>query len=155
MIDLIHETLDTLETALGQELLITIIVVLICLMHFKSSFLVSSMLPFAVLLSFIGMKLFRVDANIVALSGIAIAIGAMVDAAIVMIENIIRYVEEGERPLQAALRGAEEIGFTIVSLSVSLIAVWELRRFRLVFGAHSFVLKILGACGDSKEKSLT
>ncbi len=92
--ELIHETLDTLKTALGEEILITIIVVLICLMHFKSSLLVSSMLPFAVLLTFIGMKIFGVDANIVALSGIAIAIGTIVDMAIIICENILKKLDK-------------------------------------------------------------
>jgi Cu(I)/Ag(I) efflux system membrane protein CusA/SilA len=91
---LIHETLNTLETALTEEILITIIVVLICLMHFKSSLLVTSMLPLAVLISFIGMKLFGVDANIVALSGIAIAIGTIVDMGIIICENILNRLEE-------------------------------------------------------------
>ncbi len=91
---LIHETLGTLKTALGQEILITIIVVLISLMHFRSSLAVSSMLPFAVLLAFIGMKLFKVDANIVALSGIAIAIGTIVDMGIIICENIVKKLDE-------------------------------------------------------------
>ena len=54
---------------------------------------------------------------------LTISTGFVVDDAIVMIENISRYIEEGEKPLQAALKGAEQIGFTIISLTVSLIAV--------------------------------
>ena len=79
---LIHETLGTLNTALTQEILITIIVVLIAVIHLKSSLLISSLLPLAVLMCFMGMRVFKVDANIVALSGIAIAIGTMVDMGI-------------------------------------------------------------------------
>ena len=63
-------------------------------LHLRSSILISAMLPLAVLITFIGMKLFSVDANIVALSGIAIAIGTVVDVGIVLTENIIKHINE-------------------------------------------------------------
>ncbi|PJB38872.1 MAG: acriflavine resistance protein B, partial [Deltaproteobacteria bacterium CG_4_9_14_3_um_filter_51_14] len=84
---LIAETLDTLNTALAEEILVTIIVILIALMNLRSSFLVSALLPLAVLMCFIGMRVFKVDANIVALCGIAIAIGTIVDMGIIITEN--------------------------------------------------------------------
>ncbi|HID21737.1 MAG TPA: efflux RND transporter permease subunit, partial [Planctomycetaceae bacterium] len=76
---LIYETLGTLNTALVEEILVTIIVVIVMVMHLRSPILISGLLPLAVLMCFIAMKVFHVDANIVALSGIAIAIGTMVD----------------------------------------------------------------------------
>ncbi len=85
---LIHETLDTLSTALWQEILITVIVVLVLLRDIRSSLLISTMLPLGVLATFVVMKLTGVDANIMALGGIAIAIGTMVDIGIVFTENI-------------------------------------------------------------------
>ncbi len=91
---LIKETLGTLESALIQQILITIIVVILMIMHFKSSVLISGLLPIAVIMTFIFMKLFHVDANIVALSGIAIAIGTMVDMGIVVTENIVKHLDE-------------------------------------------------------------
>ncbi|MBU4264187.1 MAG: efflux RND transporter permease subunit [Proteobacteria bacterium] len=115
---LIHETLGTLKTALGQEILITIIVVLISLMHFKSSFVVSSLLPFAVLLSFIGMKVFGVDANIVALSGIAIAIGTIVDMGIIICENIVTKLDEAgpeANSLVIIYEAATEVGSAVLT----------------------------------------
>ena len=90
---LIYETLGTLSAALSEEILVTIIVVLVMLMHIRSSLLISGLLPLAVLLCFIAMKSFGVDANIVALSGIAIAIGTMVDMGVVLSENISRHLE--------------------------------------------------------------
>ena len=90
---LIHETLGTLNSALTEEILVTIIVILIMVMHLRSSLLISSLLPIAVLMTFIAMKLFGVDANIVALSGIAIAIGTMVDMGIVICENILKHLD--------------------------------------------------------------
>jgi len=89
---LIYETLGTLNAAISQEILVTIIVVLVMVMHLRSSALISSMLPLAVLLCFLGMKAFGVQANIVALSGIVIAIGTIVDMGIVVCENILRHL---------------------------------------------------------------
>ena len=86
---LINETIGTLEEALTLEILITIIVVILLLFNLKSSLLVAGTLPVAVLMCFIAMKYFGVDANIVALSGIAIAIGTMVDMGIVLTESIL------------------------------------------------------------------
>src|SRR5262249_38077388 len=81
----------------------------------------------AVPLSLVGtfgvMYLLGYSLNNLTLMALTISTGFVVDDAIVMIENITRYIEQGERPLQAALKGAEQIGFTIVSLTVSLIAV--------------------------------
>ncbi len=91
---LIYETLGTLNKALTEEILVTIVVILLLVAHLRSSFLIAGLLPVAVLMSFIFMKIFGVDANIVALSGIAIAIGTMVDMGIVISENILRRGEE-------------------------------------------------------------
>ncbi|UCG29039.1 MAG: efflux RND transporter permease subunit, partial [Bacteroidales bacterium] len=88
---LIKETLGTLEEALTLEVLISIIVVLILVFNLRASFLISSILPIGVLMTFVVMRRFGVDANIVALSGIAIAIGVMVDVGVVFTENIIRH----------------------------------------------------------------
>jgi len=93
---LIKETLHTLNEALSLEILITILVIILMVFNLRASVLISSLLPVAVLLVFIGMKLFNVDANIVALSGIAIAIGTMVDVGVILTENIIRHIEEAK-----------------------------------------------------------
>ena len=93
---LIKETIGTLERALTHEILISIIVIIILVLNLRASILISSLLPVAVLMTFIVMKWAGVDANIVALSGIAIAIGVMVDVGIVFVENIIRHLEMPE-----------------------------------------------------------
>ncbi len=92
--ELIQETLDTLDEALTLEVLITILVIIIMVFNLRASILISGLLPVAVLMVFIGMKFFNVDANIVALSGIAIAIGTMVDVGVILSENIIRHIDE-------------------------------------------------------------
>lgn len=90
---LIKETIGTLESALSHEILISIIVIIVLLINLRASIIISGLLPIAVLMAFILMRFFRVDANIVALSGIAIAIGVMVDIGIIYVENITRHLE--------------------------------------------------------------
>lgn len=90
---LIKETIGTLESSLTHEVLICIIVVLILVLNLRASIVIATMLPLAVLATFIIMKLSGVEANIVALSGIAIAIGVMVDVGVVFMENVVRHVQ--------------------------------------------------------------
>ena len=92
--ELIQETLQTLNEALTLEILITILVIIVMVFNLRASILISGLLPVAVLMVFITMKLFNVDANIVALSGIAIAIGTMVDVGVILAENMIRHLED-------------------------------------------------------------
>ena len=87
---LIRETIGTLEEALTHEVLICIIVVLILVINLRASAVIAAMLPLAVISTFIVMKMVGVEANIVALSGIAIAIGVMVDVGVVMMENVVK-----------------------------------------------------------------
>jgi Cu(I)/Ag(I) efflux system membrane protein CusA/SilA len=94
---LIDETVETLTSALTEEVVITAIVILLFLMHVRASFVVAATLPIAVLMAFIGMRLFNVDANIMSLAGIAIAIGTMVDMGIIVSETIYDHLAEWER----------------------------------------------------------
>ncbi len=115
---LIKETIGTLEEALTLEILITIIVVILLLFNIKSSLLVAGSLPIAVLMCFIAMRYFGVDANIVALSGIAIAIGTMVDMGIVLTESIIDRKEKyfGKESLMTSVYEATmEVGSAVLT----------------------------------------
>jgi Cu(I)/Ag(I) efflux system membrane protein CusA/SilA len=115
---LIYETLGTLNDALVQEILVTLLVVIIMMAHLRSSVLIGATLPLAVLMSFIAMKLFGVDANIVALSGIAIAIGTIVDMGIVICENILRHLDEAPPDvprLDVVHRAASEVGGAVLT----------------------------------------
>ena len=116
--ELIKETIGTLEEALSLEILITIIVVILMLLNLKSTLLVSSVLPVAVLMCFIAMRYLGVDANIVALSGIAIAIGTMVDMGIVMAESMVKRMEEapeGENLLETIYQATVEVASAIIT----------------------------------------
>ena len=121
---LIQETLGTLENAVRQQVLVTIIVVLLMVLHLRSAALISSILPLAILFSFIGMRLFKVDANIVALSGIAIAIGTIVDMGIVLVESILRHLEKAdpdERRLDVVHRACSEVGSAVLTAVLTTI----------------------------------
>ena len=116
--ELIQETIGTLEEALSLEILITIIVVILMLLNLRSSLLVSGSLPVSVLMCFIAMKYFGVDANIVALSGIAIAIGTMVDMGIVLTESMVRRMEEapqGETLLTTIYAATTEVASAVIT----------------------------------------
>jgi len=109
------------------ELLLAVVLVVIVIFAFLHSLRATVIASLAVPISLIGtfgiMYLLGYSLNNLSLMALTIATGFVVDDAIVMIENIARYIEEGEPPMQAALKGATQIGFTIISLTVSLIAV--------------------------------
>ena len=151
--ELIYETLGTLNNALTDEILVTVIVVLISMMHFASSILISAVLPLAVLICFVAMKQFGIDANVVALSGIAIAIGTMVDMGIVVCENILRHLDEwrkekaakstlGDRSsLRVIYEASTEVGGAVTT-SIAMTIVGFLPVFVMV-GAEGKLFKPL------------
>lgn len=141
---LIHETLGTLNAALYEEIMVTIIVVLVMVTHLRSSILISGLLPLAVLMSFIAMKYFGVDANVVALSGIAIAIGTMVDMGIVICENILKRLAEAEagaNRLEVIWQASTEVGSAVLA-AVSTTVVSFLPVFSMI-GAEGKLFKPL------------
>ena len=122
--ELIYETLGTLEEALSLQILITILVIIVMIYNLRASILISSLLPIAVLMVFIAMRYFGVDANIVALSGIAIAIGTMVDLGIILSENVIKHVDEappGQKMMTTVYKGAAEVSSAILTAVATTI----------------------------------
>ena len=122
--ELIQETLTTLDEALTLEILITILVIIVMLFNLRASILISGLLPVAVLMVFIAMKFFNVDANIVALSGIAIAIGTMVDVGVILSENIIRHIDENkikESINSVVYRATKEVSGAIITAVLTTI----------------------------------
>ena len=149
---LIYETLGTLEDAVRQQILVTIIVVVVMVLHLRSAALISGVLPLAVLFSFIGMRLFNVDANVVALSGIAIAIGTIVDMGVVLTENILKHLDEAdpeEDRLEVVYRACTEVASAVVTavlttvvsfLPVFTMAAAEGKLFRPLAYTKTFAL---------------
>lgn len=121
---LIYETLGTLNAAVYEEILITIIVVLFMIKHLRVSAIVSCLLPAAVLFAFVFMKIFKIDANIVALSGIAIAIGAVVDVGIILSDNILKRIGEAdpsESRLKVIYDASSEVAVPILTSQATTI----------------------------------
>ena len=127
---LIKETIGTLESALSHEILISIIVIIVLVMNLRASLIVAGLLPIGVLMTFILMRFFGIDANIVALSGIAIAIGVMVDIGIVDVENILRHLEmpenkgiRGKKLMQVIYQATTEVRAAVVtSIATTIVS---------------------------------
>jgi HAE1 family hydrophobic/amphiphilic exporter-1 len=129
-IELISDRTQTIRAAVADvqfTLLLTIALVVMVIFLFLRSFWATVIPAVTVPLALLGacalMWVFGYTLDNLSLMALTISVGFVVDDAIVMLENITRYIEEGERPLAAALKGAREIGFTIVSISISLVAV--------------------------------
>ncbi|WP_417266389.1 efflux RND transporter permease subunit [Brumimicrobium sp.] len=122
--ELINETIGTLEEALSLELLIVVLVVVVMVLNLRASILISSLLPVAILMVFIAMRYFNVDANIVALSGIAIAIGTMVDLGIILSENVIKHIKESpksQKLIDTVYNGVAEVSSAILTAVTTTI----------------------------------
>ncbi|MFO0903736.1 MAG: efflux RND transporter permease subunit [Pirellulales bacterium] len=104
---LINETVETLTESLREELVITAVVIVLFLLHFRASLIVAVTMPMAVLMAFIGMQWFHIDANIMSLAGIAIAIGEVADLGIIISENIYQHLVEWEASQSANAQAAD------------------------------------------------
>ncbi len=131
--DLILRAIKTLKTTLIEESIIVALVCVIFLLHVRSALVAILMLPVGVLIAFIVMRLLGMNSNLMSLGGIAIAIGAMVDAAIVMIENAHKHLErlkEGESRADAMITACKEVGpalfFSLLIITVSFLPVFTL-----------------------------
>lgn len=138
---LINRSINTLRSALSQEIIITVFVIVVFLMHFWGSLVISLVLPVGVLVAFIFMRIMGVDANIMSLGGIAIAIGVMVDSGCVLVENIYRRIAErraernlpslpSQERLQVCTDAAKEVGkpviFALLTTIIGFIPVFVL-----------------------------
>jgi copper/silver efflux system protein len=131
--ELIHRAIATLNRTLIEESIIVALVCIVFLLHARSALVAILMLPVGILISFIAMRLLGLNSNIMSLGGIAIAIGAMVDAAIVMIENAHKHLERlkpGESRLEAIGAACREVGpalfFSLLIITVSFLPVFTL-----------------------------
>ncbi len=131
--DLIHRAIDTLRDKLLEESLIVALVAILFLLHVRSALVAIVVLPIGILLAFIVMRLLGIDANIMSLGGIAIAIGAMVDGAIVMIENMHKHLERAGPEVdrwEVVLRSARQVGpplfYSLLIITCSFLPVFAL-----------------------------
>ena len=119
----VRASVEDVEFELLICIALVVMVIFVFLRNLSATFIPSVAVPLSLVGTFAVMYMLGYSLNNLTLMALTISTGFVVDDAIVMIENIMRYVEEGEAPLHAALKGAEQIGFTIISLTVSLIAV--------------------------------
>ena len=134
--ELINQAIDTLKQTLTEEMIVVSLIIMVFLLHFRSALIAILTLPVAILLSFIPMSGQNLTANIMSLGGIAVAIGAMVDASIVMIENIHKRLEEWAERHQLGsrtdviIRAMQEVGpsifFSLLIITVSFLPVFAL-----------------------------
>ena len=152
--EVIERTIGTVYSALSQEIIITVIVILLFLLHFKSSILVSLTLPFGVGISFILMKFLGIDSNVMSLSGLVIAIGSMVDMGIIMTENIYSHLAEKpdaskEERIEIIVRSAREVGPAILTAVATTIVT-----FLPVFGLEGSEGKLFGPLAWAKTLAM-
>jgi multidrug efflux pump len=119
----IRASVEDVQWELGITIALVVLVIFIFLRNLPATIIPSVAVPLSLVGTFAIMYLLGYSLNNLTLMALTISTGFVVDDAIVMIENIARFIEQGDPPLQAALKGAEQIGFTIISLSVSLVAV--------------------------------
>jgi hydrophobe/amphiphile efflux-1 (HAE1) family protein len=120
----IRASIADVEFTLALTIVLVILVILLFLRNFWATFIPAVTVPLAILGSFASMYLLNFSVDNLSLMALTIAIGFVVDDAIVVVENIHRHIENGEAPYEAALKGSSEIGFTVLSISFSLIAVF-------------------------------
>src|SRR5881409_3210362 len=120
----IRESVHDVEVALAASIALVVFVVFVFLRNARTTFIPSVAVPISLIGAFSVMYLAGYSLNNLSLMALAIATGFVVDDAIVVIENITRYLEQGKTPLEAAIAGAQEIGFTVMSISLSLVAVF-------------------------------
>jgi copper/silver efflux system protein len=130
---LIDRAIETLKHTLIEESLVVAVVCIVFLLHFRSAFVAILMLPVGILMAFTAMKLLGLGSNIMSLGGIAIAIGAMIDAAIVMIENAHKHLERappGKPRIEILIEAASEVGpalfFSLLIITVSFLPIFTL-----------------------------
>ena len=116
----VHDVQETLLIAIG----LVVLVIFLFLRTVSATIIPALAVPISLVATFAVMYAFNFSINNMTLLALTLSVGFVVDDAIVMLENIVRHIEGGMRPFEAALKGAREIGFTIISITVSLIAVF-------------------------------
>ncbi len=120
----IREAVSDVQRTLFEAIVLVVLVIFLFLRNVRATLIPSLSLPLSIVATFAAMWLFGYSINNMTLLALTLCVGFVVDDAIVVLENIHRHIENGEKPFAAALRGSREIGFTIVSMTLSLVAVF-------------------------------
>ncbi len=122
--DYIKESIEDVQFTLLLTIFLVLIIIFLFLRSVRSTIIPNIAIPLSIIATFAAMEVLGYSLNNLSLMALVLAVGLVVDDAIVMLENIIRRIETGEDPLTASLRGSKEIGFTILSMTVSLVVVF-------------------------------
>ena len=120
----IRDSVSAVQTTLAEAIVLVVLVIFLFLRNGRATLIPSLALPLSIVGTFAAMWLLDFSINNMTLLALVLCVGFVVDDAIIVLENIYRYVEEGMTPFQAAIRGSKEIGFTILSITFSLVAVF-------------------------------
>lgn len=120
----IREAVADVEFTLGLSMILVVLVIFLFLKSLTATIIPALALPVSLIGTFAAMYVFGYSIDNISLLALTLSVGFVVDDAIVMLENIMRHIENGEKPFDAALRGSREIGFTIISITLSLVAVF-------------------------------
>lgn len=132
--NLILSAIYTLKNKLAEEMIVVALIIIVFLLHFRSAFVALFTLPVGILISFIVMRMIGINANIMSLGGIAIAIGVMVDASVVMVENLHKHKERdhGLSQLDLVIKSSKEVGpalfFSLLIVTISFLPVFTLQQ---------------------------
>ena len=120
----IRASIKEVLVTLGISVVLVIAVIFAFLGNLRATLIPAVTIPVSVIGAFMGLGALDFSINVLTLLALILAIGLVVDDAIVMLENIVRHIEAGEKPMEAALKGSREVGFTIISMTLSLVAVF-------------------------------
>ncbi len=154
----IREAVHDVEMTLLLTIALVILVIFLFLRRLTATIIATAAVPISLIATIGGMYLLDFSIDNISLLGLTLAVGLVVDDAIVMLENIVRHIEEGMQPFEAALKGSREIGFTIISITVSLVAVFiPVLLMGGVVGRvfHEFAVVVTMAIAASAFVSLT
>ncbi|TWA70621.1 HAE1 family hydrophobic/amphiphilic exporter-1 [Azospirillum baldaniorum] len=154
----IREAVEDVQFTLGLTIALVVLVIFLFLRRLTATMIPALTVPISLIATAGGMHLMGFSIDNISLMALTLAVGLVVDDAIVMMENIVRYVEEGMPPFEAALKGSREIGFTIISITVSLVAVFiPILLMGGVVGRvfHEFALVVTMAISASAFVALT
>ena len=154
----IREAVHDVEMTLLLTIALVVLVIFLFLRRLTATFIATTAVPISLIATIGGMYLLDFSIDNISLLALTLAVGLVVDDAIVMLENIVRHIEEGMQPFEAALKGSREIGFTIISITVSLVAVFiPVLLMGGVVGRvfHEFAVVVTMAIAASAFVSLT
>jgi len=145
--DHIHAMINNLTEAAVVGSLLVIVVCFLFLRRFRTSLVVTVAIPFSIIIAFIGLFAMGYTINVISLMSLAIAVGMVVDDAIVVLENIVRHVDDGKSPRLAAVEGASEVGMAVVASTLTIVAVFAPLLLvkgiaGIIFGQLAFIILI-------------